>query len=331
MMNLTKGLGLSTLVLGGAMGATALAQTPATDQSATPAATQTTTGSSASNSASESARPTTVDPNDGSTYATGKPLQGRSKEGFWGHMNPFARKKWVAREVDPIKDRTNELDQLQAKNAGDIKDVDRRATTGINNAMMAANAADTHAADAASKATAAQGTATAATTRTEALNGTVSNLDQYKPVTSTEVKFPAGHTALGAKGKTDLDDLATKLASEKGYIIEIQGYSRGGIQSSQAMADSVARYLVTEHQVPLYRIYRTGLGKDKATPADGETVIKNGVRVTLLHNSLASMNGSDAAAAAISSPSSTSPSSSSSTSPAMPSQSGQPTSGTTNQ
>jgi hypothetical protein len=39
-------------------------------------------------------------------------------------MNPFARKKWVAREVDPIKDRANELDQLQAKNANDIRDVD---------------------------------------------------------------------------------------------------------------------------------------------------------------------------------------------------------------
>jgi hypothetical protein len=55
--------------------------------------------------------------------------------------------------------------------------------------------------------------------------------------------------------------MASKLAGEKGYIIEIQGYSRNGVQTSQAMADSVSRYLVTEHQVPLYRIYRTGLGK----------------------------------------------------------------------
>lgn len=264
------------------MGVTAFAQTPAADQSAPPAS-------------SNSARPSSVDPNDSSTYATGKPLQGQSKEGFWGHMNPFARKKWVAREVDPIKDRTNELDQLQAKNAGDIKDVDSRATAGINNAMTAAQAADARAAEAASRADAARGIATTASSKTDALNGTVSNLDQYQQVTSTEVKFAAGRTALGPKGKTDLDDMATKLAGEKGYIIEIQGYSRGGVQSSQAMADSVARYLVTEHQVPLYRIYRTGLGKDKAAPADGETAISNGVRVTLLHNSLASMNGSDAA------------------------------------
>ena len=264
------------------MGVTAFAQTPAADQSTPPAANQ-------------SAPSASINPNDSTTYATGKPLENQSREGFWGKVNPFARKKWVAREVDPIKDRTNELDQLQAKNAGDIKDVDRRATTGINNAMMAANAADAHAADAANRANAAQGTATTASSRTDALNGTVSNLDQYQQVSSVDVKFAAGHTALGTKGKTDLQDLASKLASEKGYIIEIQGYSRGGVQSSQAMADSVARYLVTEQQVPLYRIYRTGLGKDKGQSAEGETKLVNGVRVTLLHNSLASMGGPDAA------------------------------------
>lgn len=282
MNNFAKSLGLSTLVLGGAMGATALAQSPAIDQSAPPSATQ----SVPSNGS--------VDRNDSTTYATGKPLGPQSKEGFWGHMNPFARKKWVQREVDPIKDRTNELDQLQAKNANDIKDVDGRAQAGISKAMMAANAADQHAADAANRANAAQSTATTATSRTEALNGTVSNLDQYNQVTSVDVKFPAGRTTLGTKGKADLDEMATKLASEKGYIIEIQGFSnRGGVQASQAMADSVARYLVTEQQVPLYRIYRTGLGKDKSEPTEGQTKIVNGVRVTLLHNSLAAMNGSE--------------------------------------
>jgi hypothetical protein len=212
MINLAKSLGISTLVLGGAMGATALAQTPATNQSAPPAA-----QSSSS-----------MNPNDATTYATGKPLENQSSEGFWGHMNPFARKKWVKREVDPIRDRENELDQLQAKNANNIKDVDSRAQAGINNAMMAANNADQHAADAASRANAAQTTATTATSRTDALNGTVSKLDQYEPVTSTDVRFAAGRTALGPQGKTTLDDMAAKLAGDKGYIVEIQAYSRSG-------------------------------------------------------------------------------------------------------
>jgi len=286
------------------MGATILAQAPATDQSAPSAATQSTPSSASASGSS-------MNPNDATTYATGKPLEGQSNEGFWGHMNPFARKKWVKRAIDPIRDRENELDQLQAKNANDIKDVDNRAQSGINNAMMAANTADQHAADAASRANAAQTTATTANSRTDALNGTVSNLDQYQPVTSTDVKFASGRTALGPEGKSTLDDMATKLANEKGYILEIQAYSRSGVQTSQAMADSVARYLVTEHQVPLYRIYRTGLGRApkpgeaasaEATPATASTGAMastteteappiNGVRVTLLHNSLASMGG----------------------------------------
>jgi outer membrane protein OmpA-like peptidoglycan-associated protein len=296
MINLAKGLGLTTLILGGTMGATAFAQTPATDQSTSPAATQSAPASSNSS----------MNPNDSTTYATGKPLENQSREGFWGRVNPFARKKWVQREVDPIRDRTNELDQLQAKNSNDIKDVDQRATTGINNAMMAANTADQHAADAANKANAAT-TATGASAKTDQLNGTVSNLDQYQQVVATDVKFAAGRTTLGPQGKSDLDTMAEKLAGEKGYIIEIQGYSRGGVQTSQAMADSVARYLVTEHQVPLYRIYRTGLGKQanataaaNTTAASGtqtaeeEAPITNGVRVTLLHNSLASMGPASA-------------------------------------
>jgi len=262
------------------MGAAAFAQSPAAPVSSDqPAATATAPA---------------ANPDDSSTYATGAPLQGQSKEGFWGHLNPFARKKWVAREVDPIKDRTNELDQLQAKNANDIRDVDKRAQSGINNALMAANTADSHAADAATRANAAQTTATGASTRTDALNGTVSNLDQYQQVVAATVPFAAGRTILGPQGKSSLDDFSSKLTGEKGYIIEVQGYSKGGVQTSQAMADSVVRYLVTEHQVPIYRIYRTGLGKQTGTPADGEEAIVNGVRVTLMHNSLATMGGSSA-------------------------------------
>jgi outer membrane protein OmpA-like peptidoglycan-associated protein len=280
MMKSGNTFGLPVLVLGSALGLTAFAQT-----STTP--TQTTDPAAPSSTSA-------MNPNDQATYATGKPLEEQSKEGFWGHMNPFARKKWVNRQVDPVKDRVNELDQLQAKNANDIKDVDARSQAGIKNALNAANTADQHAQDAANRANSANQLASNASSRTSALNTTVGNLDQYQTVSSTSVKFAAGRTALGPTGKSDLDALATTLAGEKGYIIEVQGYSRSGVQTSQAMADAVVRYLVTEHQVPVYRIYKTGLGKDTAKPADGEEAIVNGVRVTLLHNSLATMGPASA-------------------------------------
>jgi outer membrane protein OmpA-like peptidoglycan-associated protein len=280
MMKSGTTFGLPALLLGSALGISAFAQTSA-------APTQTTDQTAASSTGVKNA-------SDNSTYATGQPLQDQSKEGFWGHMNPFARKKWVNRQVDPVKDRVNELDQLQAKNANDIKDVDSRAQAGIKNAMTAANTADQHAQDASNRANAANQLATTASTRTSALNTTVVNLDQYQTVSSTSVKFAAGRTTLGPTAKSDLDALATTLSSQKGYIIEVQGYSKAGVQTSQAMADAVARYLVTEHQVPVYRIYKSGLGKDTAQPADGEQAIVNGVRVTLLHNSLATMGATSA-------------------------------------
>lgn len=275
--------GISAFVLGSALGVSAVAQTGSTQSTASTdavAATQAKSGMSA---------------DDTTSYATGKPLEQQSKEGFWGHMNPLARKKWVKRQTDPIRDRTNELDQLQGKNRNDIRDVDTRAQAGIRKANDAAAQADQHASDAGNRANAANTLAGNANTKTDALNGTVSNLDQYQTVSSATVPFASGRTTLGTKAKADLDDLATKLASEKGYIVEVQGYSRLGVANSQAMADAVVRYLVTEHQVPVYRIYKSGLGKATTTAsADGEKALTNGVRVTLLHNSLATMGSATA-------------------------------------
>jgi outer membrane protein OmpA-like peptidoglycan-associated protein len=275
---------VSALILSGALASAAIGQTATTDGTAQPSQ------SIPAAQSGQTSQSGAMSPSDSSTYATGKPLEDQSKEGFWGHMNPFARKKWVKRQVDPIKDRTNELDQLQAKNANDIRDVDSRAQAGINHAMTTANTADQHAMDANNRATAANGVATDASNRTTSLNGTVSNLDQYQTVSSTAVPFVPGRVVLGPKGKADLDDVASKLSGEKGYIIDVEGFSRGGVQTSQAMADAVVRYLVTEHQVPVYRIYRTGLGKNNvAKSSGGDDVIVNGVRVTLMHNSLATM------------------------------------------
>ena len=269
----------AALLLSGALVIPATAQSGQTTQSNDPAAA---TSSS------------TINPNDSATYATGKPLEMQSKEGFWGHVNPLARKKWVNRQISPIKDRTNELDQLQAKNRNDIHDVDSRAQAGITKANSAAALADQHAQDASNRANTANTLAGNASSKTDALHGTVSGLDQYQEVSSTTVPFVAGHTVLGKTAKADLDDVATKLGAEKGYIIEVQGYSRSGVQTSQAMADSVVRYLVTEHQVPVYRIYKSGLGKNTAKADEGEKPLSNGVRVTLLHNSLATMDSATA-------------------------------------
>ena len=51
-------------------------------------------------------------------------------------------KNYVRQQTTPLINKTNELDDLTAKNSKDIKDVDQRAQAGIQGAQASANAAD---------------------------------------------------------------------------------------------------------------------------------------------------------------------------------------------
>jgi len=229
--------------------------------------------------------------------ATGKdPLQPDTREGFWGHMNPFARKKYVARQTQPIRDRINELDELTASNSKAIKDTDARAQAGIQLASNKANEADQHAIDAGNKAQAAQQTAAQAHTRLDSVEKVVTNIDQYQPTTQTEILFKPGQTVLSQNAKTALDEMATPLKNQRGYVVEVQGFSSGhgqvAISNSQKMAESVVRYLVLNRDIPVYRIYLVGMGNAPAptTAAAGETKPKRitggRVEISLLKNNL---------------------------------------------
>jgi outer membrane protein OmpA-like peptidoglycan-associated protein len=233
-----------------------------------------------------------------SVGATGKqPLQAETREGFWGRVNPFARKKYVQRQTQPIRDRVNELDELTSANTRMIKDVDSRAQQGIQLASAKANEADQHAIDAGNKAQAAQQTATQANTRLSTVEQVVGNIDQYKATTQTEIRFRPGQSVLSQNAKTALDDMATPLKSQRGYIIEVQGFSSGhgqtAIATSQKMADSVVRYLVLNHDIPVYRIYVVGMGNapvPSANTAEEQPKTKRTsggrVEISLLKNDL---------------------------------------------
>jgi outer membrane protein OmpA-like peptidoglycan-associated protein len=229
--------------------------------------------------------------------ATGKdPLQPETREGFWGRMNPFARKKYVARQTQPIRDRINELDELTASNTRAIKDTDARAQQGIQLASAKASEADQHAIEAGNKAQAAQQTAQQAHTRLNTVEQVVTNIDQYQPTTQTEILFKPGQTVLSQNAKNALDEMATPLKSQRGYVVEVQGFSSGhgqvAISNSQKMAESVVRYLALNHDIPIYRIYLVGMG-NAPTPAAasaGEAKPKRitggRVEISLLKNNL---------------------------------------------
>jgi hypothetical protein len=227
--------------------------------------------------------------------ATGKaPLAPPSREGFWGHLNPFARKNYVKRQTEPIRDRVNELDELTAANSKAIKDTDQRAQTGIKLASDKASEADQHAVDAGNKASQAQQTAQQVTGRVQTVETVVSNIDQYKASNQTEIRFRPGQTILSKNAKDALDQMAGGVKGQHGYIFEVQGFSSGkgqaAIAASQKMAESVVRYLVLTHDIPVYRIYLVGMGNAPAPTTDegGKTKHISGgrVEVSLLKNDL---------------------------------------------
>ena len=186
-----------------------------------------------------------------------------------------------------------------------IKDTDSRAQQGISLASTKANEADQHAIDAGNKAQLAQQTATQANTRLTTVEQVVGNIDQYKASTQTEIRFRPGQSVLSKNAKAALDDMATPLKDQRGYIVEVQGFSSGhgqaAIATSQKMADAVVRYLVLNHDIPVYRIYVVGMGNAPvpSANADDKTKRTSGgrVEISLLKNDLETLASTSAAPA----------------------------------
>ena len=212
------------------------------------------------------------------------------KEGFWGHMNPFARKKWVRRQLDPINDQLNELDQVNSRNAREISDVDARAQAGIRRAQSTADSANQTATSASSTAQQANSSAEQASNTVQQLNTTVTGLDQYKQVSSIDLTFRGESPVLSEQARQELDSLAASVAGRQGYILQIAAQSPAagayGIQSSQRMAEAVERYLVTQHQIPIYRMHAVALGNAQGNQDNGR-IHHSTVHVQLMENSLA--------------------------------------------
>jgi outer membrane protein OmpA-like peptidoglycan-associated protein len=222
-----------------------------------------------------------------------EPLQPASSQDFWDGeepslgsllLHPFASKEYVRRHVEPIRDRVNELDELTSTHSSLTKDVDARAQQGIQMASAKVSLADEHAQDAARKSEMAHQTATGLDSRLNADEKVVGNIDQYTPGSQTEIRFRPGQTVLSKQAKDALDEMANQLKNQRGYIIEVQGFSAGqshaAIASSRNMADSVVRYLVLNHEIPAYRIYTIAMGN----ATESKSASRTRVEVNVLKN-----------------------------------------------
>jgi outer membrane protein OmpA-like peptidoglycan-associated protein len=193
----------------------------------------------------------------------------------------------------PIKDRLNELDEITTSNRNAIKDVDSRSQQGIQLASEKVNLADQHATDAGTKAQTAQTAATQASTHVANVEQMVGNLDQYKGSSQTEIRFRPGQSTLSKQAKDALDEMAAPLKGQHSYIIEVRGFASGSgraaTANSQKMADSVVRYLVLNHDIPVYRIYVLSMGNVPLGEGTTAKRVSGGrVEVSLLKNDLVS-------------------------------------------
>jgi outer membrane protein OmpA-like peptidoglycan-associated protein len=272
------------VLLSAALALPALAQQTNSSSSQQPAATdQKTTSPSQSSTASQK------EPRDSHTDF----WEGDQPSAAALIFHPFASKGYVRRHTEPIRDRLNELEQMNSSNSTMAKDVDTRAQHGIQLVSEKTNEGDQHASEASNKSQLAQQTASAVNTRLPKVETVVDGLDQYKAGTQTVIQYRPGQTVLSKDAKQSLDEMATQLKDQRGYVVEVHGYSSGSgqaaIASSRRMADAVVRYLVLNHEIPAYRIYAMGMGNTPATAEEastGKRSSRNRIEVSVLKNSV---------------------------------------------
>src|SRR5271154_3213542 len=207
-------------------------------------------------------------------------------------------KTYVRQQTTPLINKTNELDDMTAKNSRDLKDVDQRAQAGIQNVQAQAAAADQKALAAGGEADKAQMAANGASQRVDTLTNAVINLDNYHPVVETAVHFGFNRDNLTKEAKEAIDQLATSVATTKGYIITVEGATDSigsaeyNYDLSERRANAVIQYLAAEKEVPAYKIYLIGLGKDK--PLDSNKTADGRAKNRRVDIRLMSNSGTDA-------------------------------------
>jgi OOP family OmpA-OmpF porin len=194
-----------------------------------------------------------------------------------------ATKKYVRNTTEPIRtkldhigDQANKDTAAIDQNRKDIKSVDERAANGISSARERAMTAENKASEAMNRATEAakaaeeaRGSAARNATELQSVRDAVSKIDDYKPVAGTTIQFAFGQDRLSDEAKGDLDNLVAGAMNLKRFTVVVEGFTdhigspEYNYALSQRRASAVVSYLVTRHNIPVYRISMVGLGPQK--------------------------------------------------------------------
>jgi len=188
-----------------------------------------------------------------------------------------ATKKYVRETVAPVDKRVTEVEKKSAeavanlaeKTQKDISRVEERAMTADSKATEAGRAAqqaDARAAQAGQAAQSAQQLGKENQSRIGEVQRAVENIENLKVVSTEEVFFDFGKSALTDEAKAKLDGVAQNVARLSRPQIELEGYAdpigpaEGNLVLSRKRADAVVRYLVGKG-IPLRRIHVIGQGE----------------------------------------------------------------------
>jgi len=191
-----------------------------------------------------------------------------------------ATKKYVRETVAPVEKRVTDVEKkstetasnlssLAEKTQKDISRVEERAMTAdskAGEAGRAAQAADAKAAQAGQTAQSAQQLGRENQGRIGEVQRAVENIENLKVVSTEEVFFDFGKSALTDEAKAKLDGVAQNVARLSRPQIELEGYAdpigpaEGNLVLSRKRADAVVRYLVGKG-IPLRRIHVIGQGE----------------------------------------------------------------------
>ena len=191
-------------------------------------------------------------------------------EAGMGKLWPFASKKHIKQQVDPVSGRVSELEEISRKHGAQIKEIDERTQSALRATMSQVEAADAKAIAAGQKANDAGVAADKAFASVgdveRRLGSRLENVENYRQVRTVQVGFKPNQTEMDAAAKEQLDALAAEIHGSKGYVLEVQGFAdpRGSQQAnlelSRLRAGAVVRYLSEKHEVPLFRMRTLGMG-----------------------------------------------------------------------
>ncbi len=201
-----------------------------------------------------------------------------------------ATKKYVRETVAPVQQKVSDVEKKNVDQDNSIASLEKGVSAADERAQGADNragAAAREAAKANEQAAAAGAAAGQARSLAEkgiartgevetTLNTKIENMDAYKLASTETVLFNLGRSDLDDAATQQLDGIAAKIASQKHYVVEVQGFTdstgapASNLELSRRRAASVVRYLTLDKKIPLYRVQTLGYGEENPV-ADNKT------------------------------------------------------------